>query len=73
MRTHHFSIAIDVSGVSQWAVAIIMKTYRRGVLVDAELVYGPRRVQSAALQRELWDAVQRLQQLVAEDQADNPQ
>lgn len=73
MRTHHFSISIDAIGVSGRSVAIIQKTYDRGVLRNVELVYGPLRVQRADLQRVLWQTVERLEHMLGQEQAGRPE
>jgi hypothetical protein len=68
MRTHHFSIAIDAFGVSDRSVAIVRKSYRKGVLQDAEIVYGPVRV----AQSDLWHVLRRellvLEERIAQEQ-----
>lgn len=52
----------------QWSVCIVQKTYKRGVMSDARIVYGPVWVADHLVQVNVLQALKRLQQLVLEDE-----
>ena len=72
MRTHAHSIAIAHLRSGSWTVAIVQTTLRRGVIVRQELVYGPAWCGEAELPGVVSEQLQRLQDLVRQDEAAQP-
>lgn len=68
MRTHTFSAQVQHVTSGEWSVCIVQKTYKRGVLSDARIVYGPIWVAEHLVQHHVLQALKRLQQLVLEDE-----
>lgn len=72
MRTHTYSIAIAHLVSGSWTVAIVQTTLRQGVVVRQELAFGPVWCAEWQLQRVVSDQLQRLQDLVRQDEAAQP-
>lgn len=72
MRTHTYSVAIAHLVTGDWTVAINQTTLKGGVIADQQLVYGPIWLREHQLQRAVHLAVERLQDLVRQDEADHP-
>jgi hypothetical protein len=73
MRTHHFSIAIDAFGVSDRSIAIVRKIYSRGVLQDAEIIYGPVRVGQLELVHVLVQQLKLIEERIAQERGEDVQ
>lgn len=72
MRTHTYSIAVAHLVSGSWTVAIVQTTLQRGVIVRQELACGPMWCSGPELQRVVSHELQHLQDLVRQDEADQP-
>jgi len=64
VRTHALSIAILHSQDTTWTVSVVQTTYKRGVIADARIVFGPLYVREDELDTCVSAAVKQLQKLV---------
>lgn len=72
VRTHAYSIAVAHLQSGDWTVAIVRRTFRRGVEVDSQLVRGPVWLPEPRVGEFVLRATQDLQKLVREDEAAQP-
>lgn len=72
MRTHTFSVTVSHLENGNWTVAIVMTTFRQGVVVNRTLLEGPVWLSEDALHQRVLDATYRVQQLVREEEARRP-
>jgi hypothetical protein len=68
MRTHTYSIAVHGHVGAAYTVAIVQTTYKRGVIVDQDLVYGPSWVRRVDLNTGIAAAVEELERRVHQDE-----
>lgn len=68
MRTHTYSISILHTDDGHWNTTIVQSTYKRGVLVDARIVFGPLWLTDEKLDTRVSAAVQQLKKLVHDDE-----
>ena len=68
MRTHAYSIAIHGHSGEAYTVAIVMTTYRRGIVANQALVYGPSWVRRVDLDTAVSAAVKELERREHQDQ-----